>query len=295
MQKYQASVSAPELCQDWNFQINLPSNPIKLRVKVALGQSLGVLLPDRVKQLEQGQRPLPYALLDRLIATALADRLLREGRTDVIADMHKSIWKRPDVLAYYATTESWFANRFLTEHVDFVEQLQKVADEGEFHSLCEIGCGRGLLTNYFADQLGRIDRFIGLDLNQPQIEMNRTRFTNPKLEFVATDALTWIKQQMRPGWIVTSYESLLYFSQAEIEDLFVTVANTLAPAAFGIIEILDRKHDLEREPASQAFDGVLHLSHNYPELLKRAGYTVRYQDQRTTGGVRWILILATVG
>jgi predicted TPR repeat methyltransferase len=230
-----------------------------------------------------------------LIATALMDRLLREGRTDVIADMHKSIWKRPDVLAYYATTESWFTNRFLTDHVHMVGEMQKVADERQYHSLCEIGCGPGLLTNYFADQLKGIDRFFGLDLNEPQIELNRTRFTNPKLDFVAADALAWIKQQTRPGWIVMSYESLLYFSQAELEELFVTVANTLAPAALAIMEILDREHDLEREPASRAFDGVLHLSHNYPELLKRAGCTIRYQDERTTGGVRWILLLATAG
>lgn len=295
MQKDQVAASAPELCQDWNYQVNIPSSPIKRRMKVALGQSLGVLLPDRLKQLQQGQRPLPYALVDRLLATALLDRLLREGRNDAIADLHKSIWKRPDVLAYYATTESWFTNRFLTEHVDVVGEMQKVVDEGQYHSLCEIGCGRGLLTNYFADTLKGVDRFIGLDLNERQIDMNRARFTNPKLSFSAGDALAWIKQQTQPGWIVTSYESLLYFSQAELEDLFASVAKNLAPAAFAIMEILDRKYDLEREATSRAFDGVLHFSHNHPELLKRAGYTIRYQEERNTGGVRWILLVATIG
>jgi SAM-dependent methyltransferase len=284
----------PELCQDWNFQVNLPSNPIKRRVKVTLGQSLGVLLPDRLKQLQQGQRPLPYALLDRLLATALWDRLLREGRSDVIANLHRSIWKRPDVQAYYETTESWFNNRFLTEHVQIVGEMQKVAANGQYHSLCEIGCGRGLMTSYFADNLKGVDRFFGLDLNETQIEMNRARFTNPKVNFSAGDALAWIKQQTRPGWIVTSYESLLYFSQVELEDLFAYVAKNLAPAAFAIMEILDSKYDLQRETASRAFDGVLHFSHNHPELLRRAGFTIRYQEERKTGGVRWILLLATI-
>jgi hypothetical protein len=50
-----AATLAPELCQD--FQINLPSNPIKRWAKVSLGQALIALLPARPKQLQQGQRP----------------------------------------------------------------------------------------------------------------------------------------------------------------------------------------------------------------------------------------------
>lgn len=125
MQEHQVGVKtlAPagaELCQDWNFQVNLPTDPIKRRAKVAIGQVLSVLLPNRQKQIQRGERPLPYVMLDRLIATALMDRLIREGRTDLIADMHKHIWRRPDVLAWYATTEDWFTNRFLTEQVALV-------------------------------------------------------------------------------------------------------------------------------------------------------------------------------
>ena len=295
MQNHQPTASAPELCQDWNFQINIPGDPIKRRVKVTLGQALSLLLPSRLRQLELGERPLPYALLDRLIGTALMDRLVREGRTEAIAEMHKRIWRRPDVLAYYATTESWFKNRFLTEHVDFVEQLQKVVDEGCYHSLCEFGCGRGLVANYLAGHLEGIEQFVGIDLNEHQIQLNRARFSNPKLSFEATDAVAWINQQTRPGWILFSYESLLYVPQRELERLVSNLAKNLAPAAVAVMEILERNHDLEREPESRPFEGVHHLSHNYPELLKRAGYTIRYQGERNTGGVRWILLLATVG
>jgi hypothetical protein len=39
---------------------------------------------------------------------------------------------------------------------------------------------------------------------------------------------------------------------------------------------------------------ALHFSDNHPEL-NRAGYTIQYQDERISGGVRWILVLATIG
>jgi Methyltransferase domain len=291
MQEHRGS----ELCQDWNFQVNLPTDPIKRRAKVALGQALSVVLPKRQKQIQLAKRPLPYALPDRLIATALMDRLIREGRTDVIADMHKHIWRRPDVLAWYATTEDWFTNRFLTEQIDFVDELQKVVSEGNYHSLCEFGCGRGLLSNYLAGRLDGVQQFIGLDLNEPQIELNRARFTNPKLSFHATDALAWLNQQTQPGWIFFSYDALPYVPKSELEALLNHFSSKRAPALFAIMEVIDAKHDLERDPTSRPFDGVLHLSHNYPELFRRAGYTVRYRDERRTGGGRWILMLATVG
>jgi Methyltransferase domain len=295
MQGHQTTQSGKELCQDWNFQVNLPTDPIKRRAKVALGQALSVLFPNRQDQIQRAERPLPYALLDRLIATALMDRLIRQGRTDIIAEIHKHIWRRPDVLAWYATTEDWFTNRFLTEQVDFVDELQKVVSESKYHSLCEFGCGRGLLINYLASRLGGVQRFIGLDLNEHQIELNRARFSNPKLSFVATDALAWLNQQPQPGWIFFSYDALPYVPEVELEALLNNFRAKLAPTLFAIMEVIDVKHDLERELTSRPFDGVLHLSHNYPELFRRTGYTVRYRDERRTGGGRWILMLATVG
>lgn len=290
----QAAASAPELCQDWNFQINLPSDPIKRRVKVALGQALNVVFPHRHQQLQQGQRPLPYALIDRLIATALMDRLLREGRTDAITEMHKRIWRRPDALAYYTTTEKWFTNRFLSEHIHFIKQLKEVVDGGHYHSLYEFGCGRGLVTNYLAEHLEGIQQFIGLDLNEHQIEMNRVRFSNPKLSFVATDAVAWLNQQTQPGCILFSYGSLMYVLQRDLEHLLSNMAKNFAPAAFAVMEIVAHDHDMEREFESRPFEAVHHLSHNYPALAKRAGYTIRYRDERETTGRRWILMLATV-
>jgi SAM-dependent methyltransferase len=289
----QATASAPELCQDWNFQIDLPSSPLKRRAKVALGQALSFVLPRRLEQIKQGQRPLPYALIDRLIATALMDRLLREGRTDAILEMLKRIWRRPDALAYYTTTESWFTNRFLTEHIDFIEQLKTVAAGGHYQTLYEFGCGRGLVTNYLAEHLEGIQNFIGLDLNEHQIEMNRIRFNNPKLSFLGTDAVAWLNQQTQPGCILFSYGSLMYVLQADLEHLLNNMAKNLAPAAFAVMEIVGHDHDMDREFESRPFEAIHHLSHNYPALARRAGLTIRYRDERTTAGRRWIFLLAT--
>ncbi|HZC35138.1 MAG TPA: class I SAM-dependent methyltransferase [Chthoniobacterales bacterium] len=261
-----------------------------------MGQGLCGLLPERIIELHRGERPLPYTLLDRLIVTALMDRLLSKGRGDVIAGMHQKIWRSPDALRYYSRLENWFKDVFLKQQIEFVSEVQKVAKAGRFQSLCDIGCGMGWLTNYLADHLIGIERFIGLDLNEHQIARNRNLYSNPKLSFVATEAVAWINQQARPGWFFFTYESLIYVPQLELEQLLSKIAKTLAPAAFAIMEVIDKNHDLAKEEPSRPFDSALHLSHNYPELFKRAGYTIQYQAERTEpADARWIWLIATAG
>jgi SAM-dependent methyltransferase len=264
-------------------------------LKRSLGEAVAWLRPDIVRKIESGvgTSRLPAwgaSLADRLVTEALIARHTAAGSEERLAEAHRVFWTGEPAMAIHEEAQRRFEHSFLGEHFPFVEALERVLGEGRYHTLCEIGCGAGLAIDHFARRLPALKRLIGLDLCRKQVALNRQRYGDPRLEFVADDATSWIPAHAAPGTAFLTYNGVLeYFTQPALEALFAAIA-AQAPACIALVEPIAPDYDLEHEVRSRLFGGELSLSHNYPRALAAAGFHVRWQRELPRG--RYLMMIA---
>jgi O-methyltransferase involved in polyketide biosynthesis len=116
------------------------------------------------------------------------------------------------------------------------------------------------------------------------------------LEFVRAEATAWITQNAKPAWFYFSYGGVLeYLTQPQLESLLQWIKNDAAPATFAIAETVGIGHDFEKDPDSEPYGYELSFSHNYRHLFQRAGYTLHYYSERRSEGIRYVLMVSSVG
>jgi trans-aconitate methyltransferase len=100
--------------------------------------------------------------------------------------------------------------------------LRRVVAESpaSYSTLCEIGCGPGLVVNYLVDALPGIEQFVGLDLSATQIARNRAAIVRPKLPYEAGEAHGWLNEYGGTGWIIFCAGGVLeYLAPERLETL----------------------------------------------------------------------------
>lgn len=173
------------------------------------------------------------------------------------------------------------------------------ADAGEpAEHLYEIGCGGGRLLAFLAERYPALFEFTGIDLGSTRIEINRATYPDPRLQFHATEAVSWIPEHAKPGGIfLTNGGVFEYFLEEELRHLFRWIATQREPSAILLIETIGTDHDIATERQSLVYGREMAFSHNYPHLLGEAGFTIRHCSERVgseeDGGGRWIRIFAT--
>lgn len=275
------------------FPLWLPQSPLRRGLKVALGRLALLASPGVGRRLENGEAPA--GLVERMALAALIDRHQRAGTLESLSHLHRNFWAGDQAAGFYAATEDRFERVFLGQHRTVVEQLAKLVASGDFHTLCEVGCGGGQVLSHLQDQLPGLRRLVGLDLNASQIRLNQERYADqPRLEFVAGDAAEWIPAQIGPGWIVFAYGGVFeYFTQAQLGRLLSVIA-AQAPASVGFVEPVAEDQALAADGPSQAFGTELSYSHPYLRLVEEAGFKVVCQEETRFGdsGLRAILQVA---
>ena len=201
--------------------------------------------------------------------------------------------------------EGWkdrFERLFLKHDVQVIDELEAVIasyDEADRPiALYEIGCGGGQVLNYLCGRLKGVEKFVGIDLGEDQITSNMQTYDDPKIAFHTADAVDWIPANAAPKSVVLTNGGVLeYFLREEVEALFASVGNDLKPATIVLIETIGSNHDLEASDDSFIYGRELSFSHNYPALLRKAGFEIRHQSERAgqqeDGGGRWLRVVAT--
>ena len=169
----------------------------------------------------------------------------------------------------------------------FISRLIKRSD-----SLIEIGCGSGMVLEWFADKYPELTELHGIDLNAGLIDACKTR-SNPRLRFHLGDAIALVRSLAQTPQALLSYGGVLeYFLDTQLADLFAWLRTQHAPGVVALVEPVGVNHDLERQLESQLY-GVEHsFSHNYPRLLREAGYELRFQDEIMAGDTRFLMVVA---
>lgn len=285
-----------EAAEDINAVIrSLQDIPVEKRRKMRLGLLMIKLFWWRARQLETAKASRTWGAFDRLLRNGLQAKAFHAGDHALLRAMFSQYW------AHEADTVEWvwenrFKDEFLAYNVALIDALEPHLEEGKYQHLYEIGCGHGQVVAYLADRLNSLSSFVGMDISDLQIEKNKKMYRHPKINFQAGDAVSLIKNDAKPGSIFLTNGGIFeYFLQEEVETIFGHVSNKLAPAIFGVIEPVGTDHDLETEFDSLIHGRELSFSHNYPHLMKKAGFNVVYQSEHkgveTHGGLRWIRVL----
>lgn len=258
-------------------------------VTSTLGNALLVLRPEKARQLSENRIALIHrnknnlTISERLMRAALMKKLDKIQDYNMIAEQNRNFWIHNKAADLFSELEDTFKTDFLP-HCTFIFELLKkeLSNQTEkFDTIVEIGTGNGDVLNYLSSEFPEIDRLIGIDLSQEQINLNIHKYgSNKKLEFVAADALDWVKEHGQGNTIfVTSRGVLEYFLEPQLQELFNDI-NGLGKTIFIAIEPNGADHNFETNPSSQLYGHEPSFSHNYPKLFKNAGFNIWHFSQK---------------
>jgi hypothetical protein len=251
------------------------------------GNMFILLWPLKTRQLtEQGMTLVlnnNLSIIERLMRKAILKKVEQMKGYDTLEKMHQNYWIKQGAHFFEATNDS-FESKFIPDCSFIFELLKKelAKHAEEYITLVEIGTGNGRVLEYLSNEFPKINRFIGIDLSQVQIDINIKKFNqNKKLEFVAFDAFHWIKEYGQENTIfVTSRGVLEYFTEERLQ-AFLNEINSLGKTIFVAIEPNGIEHNFETNPDSQPYGHERSFSHNYPKLFKNSGFVLWHLSKRT--------------
>ena len=273
--------------------------PISKQVRLRLGKFLLPLFSGRIEAIETA----PFGSNGRihsLLRNGLYAQALEQGDFAKLRGFLSKYWGQ-EAKNFHDAWQDRFERMFLQHDVVAINELEKVMAATPFgltfEHLYEIGCGGGQVLSYLSNRLTRIHNFVGIDIGEEQIEANRKTYDHPKIAFHAADAVEWVPANAKPGSIILTNGGVFeYFLREELQSLFSHIAERLAPVAIAVVETIGTNHDLDAHQESFVYGRELSFSHNYPHLLKEAGFEIVHQSERSgydeDGGGRWIRILA---
>lgn len=279
------------------MSINADSNIIRELAKT-LGNVLVFLRPKKARQLSENRIILVHknkknmSIPERLMRYALVQKLEKINDHNTIAELNRNFWVNKKATKLFLETENKFENEFLPNCAFMFDLLKKELSNQseEFNTVVEIGTGNGDVLNYLSSEFPQINRFVGIDLNLDQVEINNKKFSmNKKLEFVASDAFDWVKEHGQENTIFVSSDGVLeYFLEQDLQE-FLNEINQLGKTIFIAMEPNGADHNFETNPDTQLYGNEPSFSHNYPKLFKNANFNLWHFSQKPWfegGGVK---------
>ncbi len=270
------------------------------RLKVLLGRAIGTVAPRFAADIAQGKMRDRIGRPERLVIAALVDRHARAGTLGQLAPLHAWLWRGPQALSFHAQAQRRYDEWWLQHHSAIVGPLQHLLEgpadaPGPYVRVCEIGCGSGLILEDLARRLPSVSQFVGLDLSPEQTASNRQRRVDPRITFEAGDAMRWVPAHGAPGTIYLTVAGVFeYFRPADLAALFASMRRQ-APAAVALIEPIPADYDPQAEQGSRPYGFENSLAHNYPALLRDAGFTIGFSRQQNINGHHFLLLVAQAG
>ncbi|GHC40579.1 class I SAM-dependent methyltransferase [Roseibacillus persicicus] len=275
--------------------------PWKRRARFFLGRILLSLFPERGRKVAAHPFADNLSPIDKILRNGLYARAFLENDFVTLRHYLANYWKE-QAHHFHADWDDRFDRMFVAHDQVIAVPLQAILTKQSPGphppELYEIGCGGGQVLDYLSEHLPQISRFYGVDLSSEQIAQNKKSFAeNKQLSFVAADAMKWIPENAKPNSVLLSNGGVFeYFLESELHTLFTCLASLNGPTTIALVETFGADHNLATERNSLVYGRELSFSHNYPELLKSAGYTIFHQTERTgfdeDGGGRWIRLVA---
>ena len=166
----------------------------------------------------------------------------------------------------------------ISDRKNLIDLLDICITKNQGHEvLCEIGTGDGRFLSFLETRYKEINKFIGIDLNERYIQRNKNHYSNKvKLNFVAGQVSDIFDQVLlavdNSPLLLISVRTLTWFTQSEIERLFNLGKASKKDIVFAFSE--QNEINLKTELTSKIRGDIFFHSHNYPYLLKKAGWCI---------------------
>jgi 2-polyprenyl-3-methyl-5-hydroxy-6-metoxy-1,4-benzoquinol methylase len=258
---------------------------MKKYIKIIVGLILIIILPKRTRELI-GKGVTVHAgarVKDRLIRYAILEKAKKKKDFETLSNFHQDYWINNGAQYFSSEYNDNILENFFIPKCSFLfdllqDQLKK--ESGKFNTLIEIGTGDGTILEHLSTKFPQINKFVGIDLSNSQIEVNKKVFSkNNKLEFIASDGLDWIKKNGHDHMIiVTSRGVLEYFTRSKLQAFFDQL-NKLGKIIFLAIEPTGVNHDFYKNPDSEIYGLENSFSHNYTQLFKNSGFVLWHKSE----------------
>ena len=248
---------------------------------------------ERVQRIVLGK---PWAtLFGRFILAGYENKLKRSGNEVELERSHNRFWQGDEALELYKQNEWRFKHLFLGEQMSLINHLRDhLQKTGRWpYEFMEIGCGRALVLDHIATLLPRIKRFKGVDINQERTWRNRMEFRRENVRFTCGDGVDEVIGAGMPNSVFFTFGGVYeYISETRLEQLFQHIATELPRSYVVLSEPVANEHDLETESGSLPYGLENSFSHNYPALLRSAGFNIIYTEEQFHVDTRWCMLIA---
>lgn len=279
------SVQKPPIV--WDFPVGIPDTTFRKWAKIGTGQLMLLLRPGLKNKFFEGHYPKDK--YERAALASLVNNLKKTQDLDHLAKLHQQIWAKTSGDAAYESKDE-----LLMEVEPYLmKSFEKLLDKSTFKTLVEIGCGTGKSLNYFSERFPMIDRFIGIDISEGQIELNKAKYEyNPRLEFYAGDAIQWLKNNSSPNTIYFTYGGVLeYFNEEQVNSMLDSITKH-SPTGLLVFEPIADGFDPKNEKHSKVDGYEFNFSHPYPHFVRQAGMQIQYEKVFYTDNAWWIILSA---
>lgn len=277
--------------------------PFPRWLKGKVGKLLMGIFPGHAARIKKAPYHDSISGMGKLIRNGLFFKAIEDQDHALITRFLADYWSSPISEEFYSGFAHRYETLFLAHHAAIVGETRKAMEDSgkNYVQLIEIGSGDGKILEHFSKELDSIPVFHGIDMNLPQTENNRQIYHHlPALKFHHGDAGKWLRDHASPGSVVMANGGVLeYFTRPELLALFRFLAKECSPCVLSLTESMAPDHDLVNEPATYPYGYELSLSHNYPALLKEAGFAIHYTHDRLTTPAesddtgRWYQVVAT--
>jgi SAM-dependent methyltransferase len=266
----------------------------KTLAKTALGSLIDRFSPWSASAGNAGQDKLPPRLRN-LVLQARLERARKRGDNEAIRQAQSAIWQVQTADSFYARYRDRLAQMFFGQHQVLIDQLVQLDQQSRFSSLIEVGCGEGMVLAHCADRLPGLKRLTGVDINPASIALCRqTWANNDRLKFECSDASVWLSSHAADDMILLSYGGVMeYFNESDLSKIYADLARHKR-VAVALVEPVALGHNLKRQTGSFVFGQENSFSHNYPHLLREAGFGIYFMQELMMDDVRWMLVIATI-
>jgi trans-aconitate methyltransferase len=267
---------------------------VRDRLRALFGDVVELVVPSLAREIDEGRSSGRALRLKRAIVHARLRRA--ESRNDAAA-LERALqarWRSDVNDDFYAAYVTRFDAWFHGPHYRVIDALaDAVAVNPRLVRLVEAGCGDGRALAHLAERLPGLQELVGLDLNARIIARNvRVHGDRPRLRFEHSDARRWLAEQTRDGTILFSYGGVLeYVSEPELAAILARLGRH-RDTAVALVEPVDPRHNLTSDAASHPHGQERSFSHNHVALLAAAAFTIRFAEELTLHGIRWMMVLA---
>ena len=266
--------------------------PLRKRAAAALGGCLTKCLSERAHSVEYGERIGSTRVLDRLIRQWIRAQAVRHGDHKRLRDLHRRHWISQGN-SFGDGYAHRFTEQFLLHDSVVMGAIGELSEKSEIEHVVELGCGNGLVLQHLAERMPHLTSLTGIDIDARRIAANQAVCKNARVQFESADLCDWFRMNAGPNRLILTNGGVLeYLLNEELRRLFELAADH-RPIFIALIETIGADHDLAHDTESHFYGRELSFSHNYPDLLRKSGFSIHHQSERVgQNNDRWIRLVA---